>query len=48
VLEGLAGAGGERKPRLVVQTPGNERGGWFSPDGRWLAYTSDEQPLRRR
>ena len=31
---------GERKPFL--QTPANESGALFSPDGRWLAYESDE------
>ena len=25
-----------------MQTPFNENGGAFSPDGRWVAYTSDE------
>jgi Tol biopolymer transport system component len=33
---------GDRKPRPFLQTPRNE---WFSdlsPDGHWLAYTSDE------
>jgi serine/threonine-protein kinase len=33
---------GERKPRLFSQTPANEGGAMFSPDGRWLAYESDE------
>ena len=36
-------AGGEaRKPRLFLQTAYNERAAVFSPDGRWLAYVSDE------
>ena len=33
---------GERKPLVVVQTPANEDQGQFSPDGRWVAYTSNE------
>jgi Tol biopolymer transport system component len=33
---------GERKPEPLVKTTANEHGGWVSPDGRWVAYTSDE------
>jgi Tol biopolymer transport system component len=33
---------GERKPRALLQTPFNESYPAFSPDGRWLAYGSDE------
>jgi Tol biopolymer transport system component len=33
---------GDRKPRLVVKTPGATYDGQFSPDGRWVAYTSKE------
>jgi hypothetical protein len=33
---------GDRKPEPVVRAAGNQRGGWVSPDGRWIAYTSDE------
>jgi serine/threonine-protein kinase len=33
---------GDRKPRPFLQTPSNEYGPMFSPDGRWLAYGSDE------
>lgn len=33
---------GERKPYLVLQTPYDEDGARFSPNGRWIAYTSDE------
>jgi Tol biopolymer transport system component len=33
---------GERKPIVVLQTPFNEGGGVFSPDGKWIAYESDE------
>jgi serine/threonine protein kinase/Tol biopolymer transport system component len=34
--------GGDRKPFPVIQSPGSEHRGQFSPDGRWLAYESDE------
>jgi serine/threonine-protein kinase len=30
------------KPEVFLQTPFNERDPAFSPDGRWLAYDSDE------
>jgi serine/threonine-protein kinase len=30
------------KPELFVQAPFHERGPMFSPDGRWLAYQSNE------
>jgi serine/threonine protein kinase len=33
---------GERKPAPVLQAPFNESGSVFSPDGRWIAYVSDE------
>jgi Tol biopolymer transport system component len=33
---------GDRKPFPVVQTNFEERGGQFSPDGRWIAYQSNE------
>jgi serine/threonine protein kinase len=33
---------GERRPMVVLQTPFNEGGGVFSPDGKWIAYESDE------
>ena len=33
---------GDRKPEPLVRTEANESGGWVSPDGRWLAYVSDE------
>ena len=32
----------DRKPRPFLNTPFNERDAAFSPDGRWLAYTTDE------
>jgi hypothetical protein len=33
---------GEKKPWPFLQTPSNELHGQLSPDGRWMAYTSDE------
>ena len=33
---------GDRKPFPFLQTEFNEFNGQFSPDGRWIAYTSDE------
>jgi Tol biopolymer transport system component/DNA-binding winged helix-turn-helix (wHTH) protein len=30
------------KPEVFLQTPFNERGPAFSPDGRWIAYQSNE------
>jgi serine/threonine-protein kinase len=32
---------GERKAKPLVRTPYAERGATFSPDGRWVAYTSN-------
>ena len=34
--------GGDATPEAFVQTPFNEGQGRLSPDGRWLAYISDE------
>ena len=34
---------GDRKPFPYLQTPSRENAGQFSPDGKWIAYTSDEQ-----
>jgi hypothetical protein len=36
----IAADGGE--PRMIVETPADERGARVSPDGRWLAYTARE------
>src|SRR5213083_2964398 len=33
---------GDRKPFPVVQTDFEERDGQFSPDGKWIAYQSNE------
>jgi len=30
------------EPQLVARTPGDERDGQFSPDGKWVAYQSNE------
>jgi Tol biopolymer transport system component len=32
----------EKKARIFLRTPYVEAGGKFSPDGRWIAYQSDE------
>ena len=47
---------GDRKPQVFLRTPSTESGARFSPDSRWIAYTSDEsgrdevyvQPFPRR
>ena len=33
---------GDRKPSVFLQTPFQETSPQISPDGRWVAYTSDE------
>ena len=33
---------GDRKPYPYIDAPGNQQYAQFSPDGRWVAYTSDE------
>ena len=33
---------GDRKARALIQTAANEMSPEFSPDGRWLAYVSDQ------
>jgi serine/threonine-protein kinase len=38
----VLGLQGDRKPRPFLQTPSNEYGPIFSPDGRSLMYVSDE------
>jgi len=44
ILPVESGASGLRagKPEAFLQTPFHERGPMFSPDGRWLAYFSNE------
>ena len=34
--------GGNRKPRVYLRTDFDERNGRISPDGRWMAYSSNE------
>lgn len=34
--------GGDRKPRPVVETKFDECSAEFSPDGKWLAFCSNE------
>ena len=36
---------GDRRPMVLADTPANEGQGQFSPDGRWVAYTSNESGL---
>jgi Tol biopolymer transport system component len=36
------GSGGDLKPSPYLQTAFDEKHGRFSPDGRWVAYTSNE------
>jgi Tol biopolymer transport system component/predicted Ser/Thr protein kinase len=38
----VTGSGGESKPRPFSETSFNEFDAQVSPDGRWVAYTSDE------
>ncbi|MBA3766268.1 MAG: PD40 domain-containing protein, partial [Acidobacteria bacterium] len=33
---------GDRQPAAILQTEFNEQQAQFSPDGKWIAYTSDE------
>jgi serine/threonine-protein kinase len=35
------------KPEVVLQTPAGEQHPSFSPDGRWMAYASDESGTRQ-
>jgi Tol biopolymer transport system component len=36
---------GNRHPLVLAQTAANEDQGQFSPDGNWVAYTSNESGL---
>ena len=38
----IASPSGDPKPFAFLATPFREGGGRFSPDGKWIAYTSDE------
>src|SRR5262249_16210241 len=33
------------KPEVFLQTPADERNSSFSPDGKWLAYASNESGI---
>jgi serine/threonine protein kinase len=44
-LWALPMSGDDRKPIVVANTPYTERTGQFSPDGRFVAYDSDESGL---
>jgi len=37
----------DQKPFPFLQTEANERAARFSPDGRWIAYTSDESGINQ-
>ena len=39
---GIVAASGDRKPFSFLSTPFRHGGGRFAPDGKWLAYVSDE------
>jgi Tol biopolymer transport system component len=41
-LWALEMTGSERKRHVVINTPFEERNGQFSPDGRWVAYETNE------
>ena len=38
----MSGNAGEQRPFVFLKTPFREAAGMFSPDGRWVAYQSDE------
>jgi dipeptidyl aminopeptidase/acylaminoacyl peptidase len=38
---------GDQKPFPFLQTEANERNAKFSPNGRWIAYTSDESGINQ-
>jgi hypothetical protein len=38
----MVNADGPAAPRAILATPSSEKEAVFSPDGRWLAYVSDE------
>jgi Tol biopolymer transport system component len=45
LLPASAGTTPGSKPVPYLQEPYNERQGQFSPDGRWIAYSSDESGI---
>jgi Tol biopolymer transport system component len=38
--------GGSSNPSPLTETPFDEQEGRFSPDGRWIVYSSDESGTR--
>lgn len=42
----MVAADGKSDPEPLLTTPYDETSGVFSPDGRWLAYASDETGRR--
>lgn len=42
IAQGIGSSNGEQKPFPYLQSSFNEASGVFSPDGRWIAYESDE------
>ena len=38
---------GDRKPFPYAHSPSNESQGQFSPDGKWMAYVSDQSGIDR-
>jgi serine/threonine protein kinase/Tol biopolymer transport system component len=46
ILPTAAPASGERKPIPFLVTPADETFGQVSPDGKWIAYSSDESGRR--
>ena len=41
-ISGAFPTAGDSTPRPFLQTSANEQDARFSPDGRWVAFTSDE------
>src|SRR5207237_5400523 len=39
---GLLSVDGDHRESAYLSSPANERGARFSPDGKWMAYQSDE------
>ena len=43
----VAPADGDGRPTAVVRSPAKDHGARFSPDGKWIAYQSDESGVTR-